>query len=141
MKQDFPSPINVLRLILAIMRLVLVVDDDRGARTALRDVLHEEGYEVMAAKDGQEALDHIDGRTPALLLTDLEMPQLNGERLIGRVRERFPDMPILVITSRLVVDAEREAERLGVAGFLNKPIELDVLLDRVKGALSGAPPR
>lgn len=119
------------------MSLVLVVDDDNGARQAMQDVLLEEGYEVVVAQDGLEALDRIHGTPPALLVTDLEMPQINGERLIGRVRERFPGLPILVITSRLVLDAQREAERLGVAGFLNKPIDLHVLLERVRVALSG----
>ncbi|MCA9655138.1 MAG: response regulator [Myxococcales bacterium] len=118
------------------MSLVLIVDDDNGARKAMQDILTEEGYHVMVAEDGQQALARIDDEPPALLVTDLELPEINGERLVGRVRERFPAMPILVITSRLVLDAEREAERLGVAGFLNKPIDLDVLLERVRTALS-----
>lgn len=122
------------------MRLVLVVDDDSGARQAMKDLLEEEGYDVMVAEDGRQALERIDGRMPALLVTDLEMPEINGERLIGEVHERFPSMPILVITSRLMIDAKREADRLGVCGFLNKPIDLEVLLDGVKTALSAGPP-
>ncbi|MEX1365886.1 MAG: response regulator [Nannocystaceae bacterium] len=122
------------------MRLVLVVDDDSGARQAMKDLLEEEGYDVMVAEDGRQALERINGRVPALLVTDLEMPEINGERLIGEVHERFPSMPILVITSRLVIDARREADRLGVSGFLNKPIDLEVLLDEVKTALSADPP-
>jgi len=117
------------------MQLVLVVDDDNGARLAMRDFLSEEGYEVWLAENGQRALDHIDQQVPELLVTDLEMPEIDGERLIARVRSLHPTLPILVITSRLVVDARREAERLGVYGFLNKPIDLEMLLGEVMAAL------
>lgn len=120
------------------LALVLVVDDDSGARQAMEDVLTDEGYEVMVAENGRHALEQLQRRTPRLLLTDLEMPEIDGERLIERLRLDRPELPILVITSRLVVDAQREAERLGVRGFLNKPIDLDVLLQRVTDAL-GAP--
>lgn len=121
------------------MRLVLVVDDDNGARQAMKDLLEEEGYDVMVAENGRQALERIDGRVPQLLVTDLEMPEINGERLIGEVHERFGSMPILVITSRLVIDARREADRLGVSGFLNKPIDLELLLEGIKTALSADP--
>ena len=72
---------------------------------------------------------------PALLLTDYEMPELDGERLIERVRVHHPHLPILVLTSRAVDDARREAERLGVIDYLYKPIDLDVLLGRISAAL------
>lgn len=117
------------------LALVLVVDDDRGARQAMEDVLTEEGYEVMLAENGKRALEQLERRMPTLLLTDLEMPEVDGEQLVALVRERHPTLPILVITSRLVVDAEREAERLGVRGYLNKPIDIDVLMERITAAL------
>ncbi len=116
--------------------LVLVVDDDDGARQVMADVLTDEGYEVALAENGRLALEQIDHQVPALLVTDLEMPEVDGERLIESARALHPGLPILVITSRLVVDAEREAQRLGVVGYLNKPIEIEVLLDRIKLALS-----
>lgn len=117
------------------MSLLLVVDDDSGARQAMDDILTDEGYEVMLAADGRHALEQLEQRVPSLLVTDLEMPDINGERLIEHARRNHPSVPILVITSRLVVDARREAERLGVFGYLNKPIELDVLLDRINRAI------
>lgn len=117
------------------MSLLLVVDDDTGARQAMEDFLTEEGYEVMLAENGRHAIEKLQTRLPALLVTDLEMPDIDGESLIRHMRDRHPELPILVITSRMVVDAQREAERLGVFGYLNKPISLDVLLDRVNTAL------
>lgn len=101
----------------------------------MEEFLSEEGFEVLTAEDGRRALEHIEARRPGLLLTDLEMPQIDGERLISAVRLIEPDLPILVLTSRLVVDAQREAQRLGVRGYLNKPIDLEVLLSQVMAAL------
>jgi DNA-binding NtrC family response regulator len=118
--------------------LVLVVDDDSGARQAMADVLTDEGYQVRLAENGRHALEQLDREVPALLVTDLEMPEIDGERLIAQTQARHPGLPILVITSRLAVDAQREAERLGVKGYLNKPIDIDVLLDRIKTALAAA---
>ncbi|MCA9705500.1 MAG: response regulator [Myxococcales bacterium] len=117
------------------MSLLLVVDDDTGARQAMEEFLTEEGYEVLLARDGHHAIAHLEQRVPAVLLTDLEMPDVNGEQLIEHTRTLHPRLPILVLTSRLVVDARREAERLGVFGYLNKPIDLDTLLGEVKRAI------
>lgn len=117
--------------------LVLVVDDDGGVRHAMADVLGDEGFEVMLAENGRRAIELLDAQVPALLITDLEMPEVGGERLIAHVRESHPGLPILVITSRLVLDAEREAQRLGVLGYLNKPVDIDVLLGRVRAVLGG----
>lgn len=113
----------------------MVVDDDAHAREAMRDILTDEGYEVMVAHDGRDAVVQLAKRVPQLLLTDLEMPAICGERLVEHVQAFHPQLPILVLTSRLAIDAEREAQRLGVDGYINKPIELDVLLSRIESSL------
>lgn len=115
--------------------LLMVVDDDAVARQTMEDILTDEGYEVLVANDGRDASEQLTRRVPQLLLTDLEMPELNGERLIEQVRASYPRLPILVLTSRLVIDARREAERLGVSGYINKPIEIDTLLSVVEASL------
>lgn len=118
--------------------LLMVVDDDAVARQTMEDILTDEGYEVILANDGRDASEQLTRRVPQLLLTDLEMPELNGERLIEHVRASHPRLPILVLTSRLVIDARREAERLGVSGYINKPIEIDRLLSAVEASLLAA---
>jgi DNA-binding NtrC family response regulator len=120
-------------------RLLMVVDDDDVARQAMEDILTDEGYEVMLAHDGRHATEQLAQRVPHLLLTDLEMPEICGERLIEQVRVSHPQLPILVLTARLVIDAEREVRRLGVDGFINKPIEIDMLLSAVETSLAAAP--
>lgn len=116
--------------------LLMVVDDDAVTRQTMEDILTDEGYEVMLAQDGRDASEQLARRMPQLLLTDLEMPELNGERLIEHVRATHPQLPILVLTSRLVIDARREAQRLGVIGYINKPIEIDTLLSLVESTLA-----
>ena len=115
--------------------LLMVVDDDAVARQTMEDILTDEGYEVIVANNGRDASEQLTRRVPQLLLTDLEMPELNGERLIEQVRVSHPRLPILVLTSRLVIDARREAKRLGVSGYINKPIEIDTLLSAVAASL------
>ncbi len=115
--------------------VVLVVDDDFGTREAVHDILLEEGYGVMLAENGRDAVEQVSRHQPDIVLTDLEMPEVDGERLIAELRAAGYVMPILVITSRLVVDAERAAKRLGSDGYLNKPIQIDRLVDEVRRAL------
>jgi CheY-like chemotaxis protein len=117
--------------------LLMVVDDDAVARQTMEDILTDEGYEVIVAYDGRDASEQLTRRVPQLLLTDLEMPELNGERLIAHVRASHPRLPILVLTSRHVIDARREAERLGVSGYINKPIEIDTLLSAIAALTTG----
>ena len=118
--------------------LLMVVDDDAVTRQTMEDILTDEGDEVMLAQDGHDASEQLARRMPQLLLTDLEMPELNGEQLIEHVRATHPQLPILVLTSRLVIDARREAQRLGVTGYLNKPIEIDTLLSLVESTLAAS---
>lgn len=116
---------------------VLVVDDDGCIRQVMREVLGEEGYAVRLAVNGRHALEQIETEVPELLLTDYEMPEIDGERLIERVRLRHPWLPILVLTSRWVGNVRREAERLRVTDYLYKPVDLDVLLGRISAAIAG----
>lgn len=116
--------------------LLMVVDDDAVARQTMKDILTDEGYEVIVAEDGRRAAEELGQRLPQLLLTDLEMPELCGEALIEQVQANYPELPILVLTSRLVIDAKREAARLGVRGYINKPIEIDHLLSVVESSLA-----
>lgn len=104
---------------------LLVVDDDTAARECLRDFFHGEGYSVHVAADGIEALRLLERCDPSLVITDLEMPRMDGRRLIAALRERGSPPPIVVLTARMAIDASREAQQLGVDGYINKPIDLE----------------
>ena len=111
---------------------VLVADDDPAVLEVMTEVLTGLGHDVLAALDGQSALDLVEGSThrPALLVTDIEMPRLDGRGLTSRLRERWPDLPVLVVSGL------RPAPP-GVP-FLRKPFTADELAEAVQRLLSGA---
>jgi CheY-like chemotaxis protein len=105
---------------------VLVVDDDHDIRDLIRVVLEEEGYSVVTAENGEQALASIAGHRPDLILLDLTMPVLNGWQMRERLAESWPDIPIVFMTAGFRARAEAEAYR--VAGYLAKPFDVDELL-------------
>jgi CheY-like chemotaxis protein len=109
---------------------VLVVDDDEPLREVIVDALRGEGYRVVAACDGLEALERLEGEAPALILLDWMMPRLDGAGFATELRRRLDrDIPIVVMTAGGA--ARSHAARIGAVGYLNKPFELAVLLDQV----------
>ena len=111
---------------------LLVVDDELVAREGLRDFLRAEGFVVHTAENGVDALVVFDRHRPALVITDLEMPQMDGRTLIVELRKREETPLILVITAHMSIDAKREAEQLGVDGYVNKPIDLELMLQCIR---------
>ncbi len=112
---------------------ILVVDDEVNARTALAELLRDEGYAVETAADGFKALPKLDDFAPDLLLTDLKMPGLDGIELMKKARERDPEQAVVVMTAFGAVDTAVAAMRQGAADYLTKPInveELAVVIDR-----------
>ena len=105
-----------------------MVDDDRGIRETLGDVLRDEGYAVALARDGDEALAMLrEGPTPALILLDLSMPGMTGEEL-RRVQLEDPRLAQIPV---VVLSADEENRLPDVAGWLRKPVDLDELLGAV----------
>jgi CheY-like chemotaxis protein len=107
---------------------VLVVDDEVDIRTAMTEVLEEEGYEVYAAGDGKEGLDRLREKQPSVILLDLMMPGMNGWEF-RRAQQREPevsDIPVIVLT------AMGRAPSIEAQSFLQKPFDLDTLLDEVR---------
>ncbi|HLV67510.1 MAG TPA: response regulator [Polyangiaceae bacterium] len=111
---------------------VMVVEDDEDIRTGIAEVLRDEGYAVVEAKDGAEGLERVDaGDVPALILVDLTMPRVSGPEFVRAVRDRsrLAQVPIVLLTGAL--DSQRYVQELGVAGCLGKPFSLGALLDVV----------
>jgi DNA-binding response OmpR family regulator len=111
---------------------LLVVDDDAVARDGLSEFLSDEGFVVHVAENGVDALVVFDRHRPSLVITDLEMPRMDGRALIVELRKRAEPPLILVITGRMAVDARREAEQLGVDAYVNKPVDLQLMLDHIR---------
>ena len=107
---------------------VLVVDDDGAARQGLKSLLTTRGYEVDLAVDGANALERLAELPPDLVLTDLDMPGMNGMQLLKEVRERNRELPVIVITGVAELAPAVAAMREGAADYLTKPVDFDALL-------------
>ncbi|MEZ4427943.1 MAG: sigma-54 dependent transcriptional regulator [Nannocystaceae bacterium] len=107
---------------------VLVVDDESAARSALTEMLRDEGYEVRSAADGFKALGKVEVWVPDVVITDVKMPALGGIELMGKLRERFPDIAVIVMTGFGSVEGAVEAMHLGADDYLSKPVHFPQLL-------------
>jgi DNA-binding NtrC family response regulator len=106
---------------------ILVVDDEANARTALAELLRDEGYTVETAADGFKALPKLEDFAPDLLLSDLRMPGMDGIELMKKARERDPELPVVVTTAHGAIETAVSAMKAGAADYLTKPINLDEL--------------
>jgi chemosensory pili system protein ChpA (sensor histidine kinase/response regulator) len=110
--------------------LVLVVDDSLTVRRVTQRLLTREGYRVVVAKDGLEGLECLADELPALVLTDIEMPRMDGFDLVRNMRmdPRLTQLPVVMITSRIAQKHRDYAAELGVNHYLGKPYVEDDLL-------------
>jgi len=117
---------------------VLVVDDSLSVRRAIASLLEDQGYEVALARDGLEAVKSLDAVRPDVLLTDLEMPNMNGLELAAHVRSRpeLAALTVIMITSRSMDKHRRQALSAGVNVYLTKPYTDHELLQHVASAVT-----
>lgn len=110
--------------------LVLVVDDSLTVRRVTDRMLRREGYRVMLAKDGLDALEQLAHDKPAVVLSDIEMPRMDGFDLVRNLRSdlRLRDLPVIMITSRIAQKHRDYAKELGVEHYLGKPYSEEELL-------------
>jgi chemosensory pili system protein ChpA (sensor histidine kinase/response regulator) len=115
--------------------LVLVVDDSITVRRVTQRLLKREGYRVTLAADGLQALEKLAEERPAVVLSDIEMPRMDGFDLARNIRgdDKLKDLPIIMITSRIAEKHREHARELGVDHYLGKPYSEDELLGLVRG--------
>jgi two-component system chemotaxis response regulator CheY len=115
-------------------KTVLTVDDSRTMRRMLRVTLEEGGYRVLQAEDGVLGLQVLDAETPDVIVTDINMPNLDGFGFIEAVRrdQRFAYVPILVLTTECDETLKQRARGLGATGWITKPFEHDRLVAVVR---------
>lgn len=112
----------------------MIVDDSATVRQMIGFTLRDAGFEVIEAVDGQQALERMAGQRFHLLITDLNMPQLDGLGLVKEVRRdqanRF--MPIIMLTTESAEQKKQEAKTIGVSGWITKPFRPEQLLGVVR---------
>jgi CheY-like chemotaxis protein len=113
---------------------ILVVDDDAGTRLALAEILRDEHYDVAVAADGVAALELVGGFLPDLVLSDVEMPNLDGVELMRAMRRLHFMAPTILMTAHELRQTEVIAA-LGAAALLTKPLDVNDVLRSVARAL------
>lgn len=114
---------------------LLVADDEVNIRRGLGEFLEEEGYLVLQAENGKQALEILEKEDVDLVITDLRMAPISGEQLMQRVFSKYPTVPVIVLTGHGTVEAAVEAMHKGAYDFLAKPIDLNRLLLLIRRAL------
>ncbi|HQR98606.1 MULTISPECIES: Hpt domain-containing protein [unclassified Polaromonas] len=114
--------------------LILVVDDSITVRRVTQRLLQREGYRVSMAADGLQALERLQEERPTVVLSDIEMPRMDGFDLARNIRgdARLSDLPIIMITSRIAEKHREHAKELGVDHYLGKPYAEDELLSLIR---------
>ena len=108
-------------------RTILVADDEANIRKVLAATLRKEGYEVLTAADGAEALQLLDQGQVDVLLTDLRMPEVDGMELLHRALEAQPGLPVVILTAHGTVETAKTALKRGAFDYLEKPFDRDEL--------------
>ncbi len=122
------------------MARVLVIDDDEMSRTLVKRMLDAEGHQVEEALDGAEGLRLFGERPPDLVLTDINMPGLDGHDVIEAIRFQHTDVPIIAISGGGSIPKDElleTAAALGAVEVIMKPFEFTQLVGAVKRALKG----
>jgi DNA-binding response OmpR family regulator/c-di-GMP-binding flagellar brake protein YcgR len=109
-------------------KTILVADDEAGIRHVITEALAYEGYRVLRARDGQEALELVRAQPVDLVVTDLMMPRMNGWRLIASMRQHGLQVPVVITTGYMTREGQEVLTSRDVAGFLVKPLELAELV-------------
>jgi DNA-binding NtrC family response regulator len=114
---------------------ILVVDDEPSARTPLVDLLKAQGYAVETAGDGFKALGRVSSFGPELVLTDFNMPGMDGIELLEKLKEHDPELPVVLMTAYGAVETAVNAMKKGAFDYLQKPLNLDELFIVIERAL------
>ena len=120
------------------MAKVLIIDDNSEHVSLVRRVLAAYGYEVMAAEDGETGLQTALEQHPDIILLDLGLPDVDGQTLLGHMRQRteLAGVPIIAVTAWPVGTAPQMVEAYGFDGYISKPIDVQDFINSVRSFLS-----
>ncbi len=114
---------------------IIVVDDEESIRNTVRDVLEDEGYNIILASNPDEFWKEVSEVDPSLILLDIWLPGANGIEILKTFKNRMPDVPVIMMSGHAGIDTAVHAIKLGAYDFLEKPVQLDLLLGKVSRAV------
>ena len=119
------------------IKRILVVDDEENTRIGLSKLLSQEGFEVESAANGNDALDLLAQHKINLVISDINMPDMNGLAFLRELSRKFPSTNVIMITAYGGVESYLEAMNLGAYEYLHKPVRLDELRSVMKKIFNG----
>ncbi|OIP34723.1 MAG: UDP-3-O-[3-hydroxymyristoyl] N-acetylglucosamine deacetylase [Deltaproteobacteria bacterium CG2_30_66_27] len=114
---------------------ILIVDDEASIRKSLEGVLGDEGFSCALAVDGADALSKLQSLHPSLVLLDIWMPGMDGIETLRRMKAEQPSMPVIMMSGHATISTAIKATKIGASDFIEKPLELDILLNAIHRAL------
>lgn len=116
------------------MALVLIVDDERGMRDFLKILLEKEGHKVITANRGTKALEILETKDVELVISDIRMPEMSGIELLEIIKEKSPEMPMIMITAFASPDDAVIAMKNGAFDYISKPFNVEEILSVIRSA-------
>ena len=117
------------------MAKIIIIDDERGIRNTLREILADEGHEVDVAENGKQGLEMAQAKAYDLIFSDIKMPEMDGMEVLKKIREKGLSTPVLFLTAKTEVDDRIKGLDLGADDYLPKPFDMGELLARVRAML------
>ena len=121
------------------MNPICIVDDEPSICSTVESILKDEGYQTIVFPDADSFWQRLDTIEPSLVILDIWLPGIDGLQLLKHLHGRFPTLPIIMMSGHAGIDAAVAAIKAGAYDFLEKPLNLEVLLDKVKSALKHRP--
>jgi len=113
---------------------ILLVDDEDSFRGTVSKRLSRRSMDVRTASDGREALDLLENHSVEVVVTDVKMPNMNGIELLGRIKEKYPDIEVILLTGHVAASDGVEGIKGGAFDYLTKPVELEHLVSKIRQA-------
>jgi two-component system response regulator HydG len=117
------------------MQTILIIDDDRDMCLLLKRFLTRHGYEVLEAYNGKKALELLETVEPSLVMCDFRLEDMEGNVLLGKIKERYPHLPVIIITGYSDIKIAVEVMKMGAYDYITKPLFPDEILVTIKKAL------
>ncbi len=114
---------------------ILVVDDEKGVRELLKQILTDAGYQVITASDGEEALLTLWTESPQVMTLDMKMPVMSGTEVLARLSHDQPDVCLIMVTAISDVSSAVEAMKLGALDYITKPFDREEVVQKVRNAI------
>jgi two-component system response regulator HydG len=120
------------------MQKILIIDDDRDMCLLLKRFLTRHGFEVLEAYSGKKALELLETVEPDLVMCDFRLEDMEGNVLLGKIKEKYPPVPVIIITGYSDIKIAVEVMKMGAYDYITKPLFPDEILVTIKKALEAA---